>query len=249
MSPYRGTTAIVVLPWEIIVPEHEADAWFRPGGIGELSTAAANRERGPAFGMTGRHRLAPSEDGRADGTELAGGPKAPLADTSYRFTVPPEAAGGPPGWSASSPAQPQPGPPIAAATAWAIGSAESNGGSTGVTRSTSVTGPAPGPPTNGTANGGTYLGLPRRVRQASLAPQLRGQLGAEPATSLLHMDEVDEPSALSPERAGSRLSALQDGWLRGRLDDLDSPEGPDFGGRPEGASGGQVEPNDREAES
>src|SRR5262249_36110883 len=72
MSPYRGTTAIMVLPWEIIVPEHEADAWLRPGGTGERPTAATgpayetgpvapagNRERGPAFGMTGRHRLTP----------------------------------------------------------------------------------------------------------------------------------------------------------------------------------------------
>jgi len=92
MSPYRGTTAIVLLPWEIIVPEHEADAWFRPGGIGVLSTAATNRERRPALGMTGRHRLEP----------------------------PPEDQ---PGRSASSPAQAQPGLPMAVAAAWAIGSA------------------------------------------------------------------------------------------------------------------------------
>jgi signal transduction histidine kinase len=216
MSPYRGTTAIVVLPWEIIVPEHEADAWFRPGGIGELPAAATNRERRPALGLTGRHRLEPPpsspEDGGAAGTELAGGREAPLA----------------------------------AAAAWAIGSAEPNGfgGSTGVTWS------APGRPGNGTAAGGTYLGLPRRVRQASLAPQLRGPLGAEPATSLLDSREAAESSARSLEQASSRLSALQDGWLRGRLDDLDSLGAePDLGGRPEGASGGHVEPNDREVES
>jgi len=259
MSPYRGTTAIVVLPWEIIVPEHEADASFRSGGIGELSTAAANREHGPAFGMTGRHRLVPPasspEDGRVDGPGLAGEPEASLADTAYRFAVPPEAAPDQPGWSASIPAQARPGSPMAATAAWAIGPAEPNGfgGSTGVTGSAEVTGPAPGRPANGTANGGTYLGLPRRVRLASLAPQLRGPLGAEPATSLLHSHEAAESSARSPEQAGSRLSALQEGWLRGRLDDLDGPvadpSGPDLGGRPEGASGGHVEPNDGEVES
>jgi hypothetical protein len=229
MSPYRGTTAIVVLPWEIIVPEHEADAWFRPGAIGERPAAATNRERRPALGLTGRRRLErppTSEDGGAAGTELAGGREA-----------------------------------LAAAAAWAIGSAEPNGfgGSTGVTGSTRVTGSngitgsAPGRPGNGTAAGGTYLGLPRRVRQASLAPQLRGPLGAEPATSLLDSREAAESSARSLEQASSRLSALQDGWLRGRLDDLDNPgtdpSGPDPGGRPEGASGGYVEPNDREVES
>jgi hypothetical protein len=228
MSPYRGTTAIVVLPWEIIVPEHEADAWFRPGGIGELSTAATNGERRPALGMTGRHRL-----------------ESPPSS--------PEAAPDQPGRWASTPAPAQPGSPPVAAAAWAIGSAEPNGGAAGVTGSAEVNGSAPGRPTNGTADGGTYLGLPRRVRQASLTPQLRGPLGAEPATSLLPSREAAGSSARSPEQAGSRLSALQDGWLRGRVDDLDSlevdPSEPDLGGRPEGASGGHVEPNHREVES
>ena len=281
MSPYRGTTAIVVLPWEIIVPEHEADAWSGSGGIGELSAAAGNgpayeagpfaaagnRPRGPAFGMTGRHRLGlPPSSPEDDGTELAEEPEAPLADTAYRFAELPEAAGDQPERSASSPAQAQPGSLMTAAAVWAIGSAEPNGsgGSTGVSGSASglagsvpglagsapglagsapgLTGSAPGRPTNGTAAGGTYLGLPRRVRQASLAPQLRGGLGAEPATSLLHPGEAAESSARSPEQASSRLSALQDGWLRGRLDDLDTvvadPSEPDLGGRPEGTSGG-----------
>jgi signal transduction histidine kinase len=155
MSPYRGTTAIVVLPWEIIVPEHEADAWFGSGGIGQLPTAAAHRERNPAFGMAGRHRLglppSPPEYGGADGTELVGGPQAPAADAASWFSVP--------------------------SAAWAIGPAEPNGGSPAVTGSTGVTGSDPHPPSrpaNGTAAGGTYRGLPRRVRQASLAPQLRG---------------------------------------------------------------------------
>jgi len=227
MSPYRGTTAIVVLPWEIIVPEHEADAWFRPGGIDVLSTAAADPGRGPAFGMTGRHRLGlpPSspEDGGADGTELARRPEAPT------------------GW------------PMASAAALSIGPAEPNGDSAGVTGSTEVAWPAPGRPANGRAAGGTYLGLPRRVRQASLAPQLRGRLGVEPATSLLDPYEAAESPALSPEQTSSRLAALQDGWLRGRLDDLDDPvadpSGPYLGGRPEGASGGHGEPNEREVES
>jgi signal transduction histidine kinase len=251
MSPYRGTTAIVLLPWEIIVPEHEADAWFRSGGIGQLPTAAANREHSPAFGMTGRHRLglppSPQEDSRADGTELAGGPQAPTADAASWFSVPLPAAPDQPGWSEPSPAQAQSGSPMAAAAAWAIGPTEPNGfgGSPEVTGSTGVTGSDPNPPrrpANGTAAGGTYLGLPRRVRQASLAPQLRGGLGAEPATSVLHPREAAESSPLSPEQTSSRLSALQEGWLAGRLDDLDSPvadpSGPDLGGRPEGTSGG-----------
>jgi signal transduction histidine kinase len=252
MSPYRGTTAIVVLPWEIIVPEHEAGTWSRPG-VGELSTAVANRQRGLAFGLTGRHRLEPPpsspEDGWAPGTEPAGGPEAPPADTEPWFAALPPAASDQPGRPASSPAPAQPGSPMVPAAARAVASAEPDwfGRSTDITWSVEVTGSAPGRPANGTAAGGTYLGLPRRVRQANLAPQLRARLGAEPATSLRDPREAAEAPVLSPEQAGSRLSSLQEGWLRGRLDDLDSsvadPPGPDLG-----ASGGYAEPNDREVE-
>ncbi len=54
------------------------------------------------------------------------------------------------------------------------------------------------------------LGLPVRVRQASLAPQLRdgGALGADGAERVA--------SAPSPEAARSTMTALQRGWERGR---------------------------------
>jgi len=99
---------------------------------------------------------------------------------------------------------------------------------------------------NGTATGETYLGLPRRVRQANLAPQLRGQLGAE---SVAPPREEAEPAARSPEQIGSLMSTLQAGWLRGRIDELDYPDaGLDIlDGRPGGASG--AESNDSEDES
>ncbi len=52
-------------------------------------------------------------------------------------------------------------------------------------------------------------GLPVRVRQASLAPQLRKPgAPAEPG--------ADEPAAPSPEAARSTMAALQLGWQRGR---------------------------------
>ena len=93
----------------------------------------------------------------------------------------------------------------------------------------------------------TYLGLPRRVRQASLAPELRGQLGAESARPR----EAAEPAAHSPEQTGSRMFALQDGWQRGRRDELDYPDiGLDIlGGWPAGASGAEAESNDSGGES
>jgi Nitrate and nitrite sensing/HAMP domain len=56
----------------------------------------------------------------------------------------------------------------------------------------------------------TEMGLPVRVRQASLAPQLRdrGPAAAEPAQKA-----ADAPS---PEAARSTMTALQRGWERGR---------------------------------
>lgn len=52
--------------------------------------------------------------------------------------------------------------------------------------------------------------LPTRVRQASLAPQLRNRVApAQPAPS-------DSASELSPEGARSTMSAWQQGWERGR---------------------------------
>jgi signal transduction histidine kinase len=57
---------------------------------------------------------------------------------------------------------------------------------------------------------GTHAGLPRRVRRASLAPQLR----ESPPP-----DESGEPDQeRSPEQARALLSSLQHGWQRGRND-------------------------------
>jgi signal transduction histidine kinase len=62
-------------------------------------------------------------------------------------------------------------------------------------------------------------GLQQRVRQASLAPQLRDRSGrGQPSRR-----EESGPQALSPDEAAGRMAALQAGWQRGRHDDLDSP--------------------------
>ena len=242
-SPFGGTTAIVLLPREIIVPEHETDAWFGPGGAGELPSAAANgsaheagpagnRDRGPGFGLTGRHHLgsAPSlpEDGRAE-------PR--LAIAAARPPVLPSPA--PP--VQDRPAWGQPGPAAAPAGSLTAGAGHGGPGGPG----------GPGQATNSAAADGTYLGLPRRVRQANLAPQLRGQLGSEPAAP---PREDAEPWARSPEETSSAMSELQDGWQRGRRDELNYPDAdPDLGewpGAPAewpgGAAGSAAESNNRE---
>ncbi|WP_328539909.1 sensor histidine kinase [Streptomyces sp. NBC_00344] len=72
--------------------------------------------------------------------------------------------------------------------------------------------PVPLPSQDKPAGGGTD-GLPRRVRQANLAPQLRGApaLAAEPRA----VEKDDERDA---EEVRSRMASLQRGWQRGRRD-------------------------------
>ncbi|WP_329436244.1 MULTISPECIES: ATP-binding protein [unclassified Streptomyces] len=65
-------------------------------------------------------------------------------------------------------------------------------------------------------------GLPKRVRQASLAPQLR-ERPEEQDSGAQHQ----EPDARTPEQARQRMAAFRDGWVRG-------------GGRPPGAGSGPV---------
>ncbi|MET7885733.1 sensor histidine kinase [Streptomyces avermitilis] len=54
--------------------------------------------------------------------------------------------------------------------------------------------------------------LPRRVRQASLAPQLRRQRPEEPAP---HVHGVRDDEERTPELVRDRMAAYRDGWARG----------------------------------
>ena len=58
----------------------------------------------------------------------------------------------------------------------------------------------------------TEFGLPVRVRQASLAPQLRASGGAPAGAA------SNGPGARSPEAARNTVAALQRGWERGRYE-------------------------------
>lgn len=53
--------------------------------------------------------------------------------------------------------------------------------------------------------------LPRRVRQANLAPQLREQRAEEPVQAA--DDQADDKR--TPEVVRDRMSAYRDGWVRG----------------------------------
>ena len=72
---------------------------------------------------------------------------------------------------------------------------------------------------------GSHLGMPIRVPQASMAPQLRAQRDAAPQDPQEPQDDESWFGARSPEATRSMLTMMQQGWRRGRLDDLDDPEG------------------------
>ncbi len=85
------------------------------------------------------------------------------------------------------------------------------------------------------AAAGSRPGLPRRARGTNLAPQLRAKLSAAsapggwdgPGSSVQPATPATEPPDRSPEEAGGMLSALQDGWERARIADMDYFDGED----------------------
>ena len=75
----------------------------------------------------------------------------------------------------------------------------------------------------------TSTGLPRRIRQASLVPQLRDG-GQQPAPARQTPAPAPQPPhERDADEVRSRMAALQRGWERGRAeaDDLVAPDAPD----------------------
>jgi hypothetical protein len=93
-----------------------------------------------------------------------------------------------------------------------------------------------GPGTGGPGSGGPGAGdlgegdLPRRVRQASLASQLR-----DTATAPAPAPAADDSWARSPEETRSTVTAIQQGWERGRSV-FDVPAAGPAGPRPNAAT-------------
>ena len=206
-SVYGGTTAVVLMPFGVVVRQEEARRAAPPW-------ASRPAEDGPRS-LTGRHRLPPPPDVETGSAGLAGlagpAPGARTAEAEWPMapwetepiTMPSEAA-------AAGPA-PALSPPLAPPQ---------------VPTSTAPAAPAPAAPASG-----SHLGMPIRVPQASMAPQLRDQRDADAQNPQdpqgLQAAEDDAPwfGARSPEATRSMLTMMQQGWRRGRMDDLDDPEG------------------------
>ena len=78
------------------------------------------------------------------------------------------------------------------------------------------------------AASGSHLGMPIRVPQANLAPQLQSPAAA--ANRVAPRPAAREASERSPEAHRDLMILMQQGWQRGRVDDLDNPAGaPDNG--------------------
>jgi histidine kinase/DNA gyrase B/HSP90-like ATPase len=193
LNPYGGTTAIVLIPRELVVSEEmyardPAAAQASESAVQATGRHAARSEDiiASAAGPTGAH---PYANGRGRG---------PLPDMSESWAIP------------AVPAMPAiPGATDAADTSSA--SWFQRPGDNGWPKPES----SPDADTADTADAATTadlteVGLPRRVRQANLAPQLR-QTGPQ---SIIGTDS--EPIFRSPEEARATMTAIQQGWERGR---------------------------------
>jgi signal transduction histidine kinase len=270
-SAYGGTTAILLLPFGVIVRAEDADSADSIGRQqGDLQGAVvggagaqwqqdvarpaplATQPGSPAGGLAMPSPL-PGLDGRL--RRLRAAQEGWPADDGAAITGQrPDngavlAAGRADDGAAEAPAHP---PSTAEPTRWpgdALGAwpdafrpAVRRAASAGTDPAGPLPTPRLEPEVTGPASSGTHLGMPVRVPQGSLAPQLRSRrdTGSQPAA-------VRAPGAgeRSPEATRDMLILMQEGWQRGRLDDLDQPEdGPESGreaspgGPPDSEAGG-----------
>jgi signal transduction histidine kinase len=195
-SPYGGTTAIVLIPVGLVVPE----------GTFENDPSAGTVDQ-RAIPLTGRHAVREDENDTAASLFLPG-----AADPSSNGRV---AAG--PGLIYPE----EPGPLSYADEGGSLAYPEEPGSLSYAEESGSLAYPeeaedwsAPRMPLSPDRVGVDDLeaaDLPRRIRQASLAPQLRDSSGRIETAS-----DSELTDARSPEEARATVSAIQQGWQRGR---------------------------------
>jgi signal transduction histidine kinase len=219
-SAYGGTLAIVLLPFGVVVRREEATLPGRPDG---------EPGDGGFRSLTGRHRLPAIAPGPGAGAGASPG-TGEWPEASGAYPLAPWEAGPRP-----RSAEAQVLPPPASAVTTAPWDAEAAGSwfEPGTSRrepsppdkpdDSIPSGAQSEPEPPGPAPSGRYLGMPIRVPQASLAPQLRAQGGAAPQEAV--EGQATESRTRSPEATRTMLTLMQQGWRRGRVDDLDDPGG------------------------
>ncbi len=249
-SVYGGTTAILLLPFGVIVREEEAGTLASQGGgpadgqqpgdvilppvarPSDLSTSGPM----PAFGVSGRHRLSAAATGRRTGTDVAG------RDEEARLPALPALPRAPWEYAQDEPQAPEASPPTAPAEKPPWDADPGTSWFDPFSRTPAARGPGlPGEDTPasapaaqhsqqaaaGAASPGSHLGMPIRVPQASLAPQLRADAngGKQAAEGAAAEGAAPDVEARSPEATRNLMILMQHGWERGRVDDLDDPAG------------------------
>jgi signal transduction histidine kinase len=228
-SPYGGTTAIVLIPRSLVVPEGAAkDATPLPVGSGTplrarhaIGSGLDPADDGPPGPAIPEQRLPspppPPIPVGASGVRREWGPAIDWSETSPADTVSPDGH--------------TDDPLLGYADEVTVGQAARPTGFSLLDPGGPGTGNGPGSviPATAEETAGTDLlddsGLPRRVRQASLAPQLRDSPPrAAPAADLGILSEPapDQPPSeqpapeRTPEETRATMSAIQRGWERGR---------------------------------
>jgi len=247
-SPYGGTTAIVLIPLTLVVPE---------GAFDEDQVQDERLTR-----RAGRH-VAPddSEDYPGDGNGLAASPgyapspgwpsapepsrrgdslgsldRAPApSGTSGLMTAEPSRSGA---WSvepaapaesdATSPGFGYPAAPERSPSAYTAASPAAGLLGSGVTGTEPETASPGRDGLEPDGDPGDAELLPRRIRQASIAPQLRDDTQAAPVSPALDTEADEAGEGRSPDEVRATMSAMQQGWQKGRsvFDPPDRGRGP-----------------------
>jgi signal transduction histidine kinase len=192
-SPFGGTNAIILVPEDLVVSEESYSA-----------DAAAGLANDLAIKVTGRHAARGGRWGATvpDAGDVNGrGASVPELDERQWHN----------GGESSATAGEVSEPPVTAADKYdaepvpneAFGPAEPENGAV--------------PPPRVPGDSVTETGLPRRIRQASLAPQLRDPQKHQDAAGPGLTGE-DHFSGRSPDAMRDKFSALQRGWERARAE-------------------------------
>lgn len=202
-SPYGGITAVVLVPDSLIDRSTDTEE-------DHTVTRLASSIQPPGYSM--RTRALPPA--RVAAPVPPPDPDLPSGDSPGNWAPPPEPfknGNSSAGWFVKpsvDPSQEEPEPVP-----------EPNG----VPVAKPTSGPVPGGDQESADDDAE--GLPRRVRQASLAPQLREP--TEPAIE--SQQDGDSKQARSPDQARATMAAMRSGWLRGQTDlsDDDASAEPD----------------------
>jgi len=233
-SPYGGTTAIVLIPVNLVVPEGTYEKDSAAGTVDERAIQltgrhAAREDEGnsPTSGLFAPPPVDPVRNGRAAADHLASTYREDTGSLGY-----PRQNGslGYPGENGSPAYAEESGSLAYPEEAGSLAYPEEAGSLAYPEEAGSLAYPEeggslaypeeaddwaatriPSPAADPAGLDDLSEGLPRRVRQASLAPQLRDSTGRMDAGP-----EGESADARSPEEARATVSAIQQGWQRGR---------------------------------